>query len=238
MNSKKLVIIALSVGLLASFLASRYMADLSGASSSAAKLSPVVLVEGSVAAGTAIADSNVKLTNWPASSVPEGAYADVNKVVGRIAKQELVNGQPVLDTMLAPIDSKGGLASMIPLGKRAITVHVNEVMSVAGFALPGSYVDVLASIKDPKGEAFTKTVLRHVKILAVAQETESDPSKPKVVNAVTLELTAKESELLDVARSVGTLSLSLRNQYDDQELGSAGTSYDELFGKTLSLIHI
>ncbi|MDN5882660.1 MAG: Flp pilus assembly protein CpaB, partial [Nitrosospira sp.] len=41
-----------------------------------------------------------------------------------------------------------------------------------------------------------------------------DETKAKVVNAVTLEVTPEQAEKLDLARSVGTLSLALRNQID------------------------
>ena len=62
----------------------------------------------------------------------------------------------------------------------------------------------------------------------LAQETAADPAKPKVVNAVTLELTPAESERLDLARSVGSLSLALRNELDRSKLASAGTRLDDL----------
>ena len=102
------------------------------------------------------------------------------------------------------------------------------MIGVAGFALPGSYVDVLVSARDARNEPFSKIVLGRVKVLAVAQETAADPAKPKVVNAVTLELTPAESERLDLARSVGSLSLALRNELDRAQLTSAGARLDDL----------
>jgi len=52
------------------------------------------------------------------------------------------------------------------------------------------------------------------------------------VNAVTLELTPAESERLDLARSVGSLSLALRNELDRAQLTSAGTRLDDLMHET------
>jgi pilus assembly protein CpaB len=117
---------------------------------------------------------------------------------------------------------------MITVGKRAISVRVNDVVGVAGFALPGNYVDILVSAKDGTGQPFSKTVLNHVKVLAIAQDTTADPAKPKVVNAVTLELTPSEAEQLDLARSIGTLSLVLRNEIDSLELKSGGASLKDI----------
>jgi pilus assembly protein CpaB len=140
----------------------------------------------------------------------------------------MIAGEPVLPGKLAPKAATGGLSSVIPEGKRAITVRVNDVIAVAGFALPGSYVDVLVSGKDADSQPFSRTVLSRVKVLATAQETARDPDKPKVVNAVTLELTPQESEKLDLARNIGKLSLVLRNELDTGVVNSAGARLPDI----------
>mgnify|MGYP006313409825 FL=1 len=120
------------------------------------------------------------------------------------------------------------------------------MVGVAGFALPGNYVDVMVNAQqdkeDGKGidaqQQISKTVLEHVLVLAVAQEASRDETKPKVVNAVTLELSPADAEKLDLARNVGTLSLVLRNQVDKQSLTTTGITKKELFGeKEAPLIH-
>ena len=52
------------------------------------------------------------------------------------------------------------------------------------------------------------------------------------MNAVTLELTPKESEALDLSRNIGSLSLVLRNEYDTSSDATSGTIYDDIFGTT------
>ncbi len=61
-------------------------------------------------------------------------------------------------------------------------------------------------------------------VLAVAQQVSRDDTAPKVVNAVTLEVTPEQAEKLDLARSVGTLSLVLRNQVDGAALATTGAT--------------
>ena len=104
-----------------------------------------------------------------------------------------------------------------------MTVRVNDVVGVAGFALPGNYVDIMVNTQDEENRSETKSnkdrsiskiVLERILVLAVAQESNRDATKPKVVNAVTLEVAPQQAEKLDLARSVGTLSLVLRNQVD------------------------
>jgi pilus assembly protein CpaB len=118
-----------------------------------------------------------------------------------------------------------------------MTVRVNDVVGVAGFALPGNYVDVMVSTQQDKpgggkeeNEQISKTVLTHVLVLAVAQEASRDDTKPKVVNAVTLELTPEDAEKLDLARNIGTLSLVLRNQIDKGNRQTAGVRKADLLG--------
>jgi pilus assembly protein CpaB len=133
----------------------------------------------------------------------------------------------VLESKLAPVGTKGGLSAVIDKGDRAITVRVNDVVGVAGFALPGNYVDVIVNTQEPgKGEqaSISKIVLEKILVLAVAQQVSRDDTQPKVVNAVTLQVSPDQAEKLDLARSVGTLSLVLRNQVDKDQLATKGAT--------------
>lgn len=226
MKPSVLIALALSVGAAAVFLVARWV----GVGGSAHRGPPVVVAAVAVEGGEPLASVQLQVLAWPGISPPQGAFSSVDTVAGRIPRQPLVAGEPVLESRLVPVDGRAGLASVLSPGKRAITVRVNDVIGVAGFALPGTYVDVLVSARDAKNEPFSRIVLQRVKVLAVAQDTVSAPAKPKVVNAVTLELTPDESERLDLARSVGSLSLALRNELDKTRQTSAGTRLDTLMG--------
>jgi Flp pilus assembly protein CpaB len=132
------------------------------------------------------------------------------------------------------------LSHKLAPGLRAMSVRVNEVAGVAGFALPGSYVDILVNTQEVHAstmgneQSISKIILEKVLVLAVAQETSHDDKKPKVVNAVTLQVTPEQSELLDLARNVGTLSLVLRNQADLALAPSSGVSRKTLLAGILS----
>jgi pilus assembly protein CpaB len=189
-----------------------------------------VVASTTIDAGTTIASTQLKTIDWLSSEWPAQAVQDSKKVIGRVTRYPLQAGELVLESKLAPTDAKAGLAAMITEGKRAISVRVNEVIAVAGFALPGNYVDVLVSGKDNAQQAFSRVVISRAKVLAIAQDTAADPAKPKVVNAVTLELTPQEAERLDLARTVGTLSLVLRNESDNAPWTSAGARMPDILG--------
>jgi pilus assembly protein CpaB len=228
-NKRALVVMAVAIlfGLTAVVLASRWL--LLQPSGTAGR---IVVAAVDINLGQRLAPDMVKLVEWPAESVPRGAFTDPQKLAGRVLKSAILLGEPVSESKLAPTGTLGGLSAVIAEGKRAITVRVNDVVGVAGFALPGNYVDIIVSMqKDlPAGGAamreqnISKIVLERILVLAVAQEVNRDETRPKVVNAVTLEVTPEQAEKLDLARSVGTLSLALRNQIDPASSATGGAT--------------
>ena len=183
--------------------------------------------------GTRINPQMLTLVDWPAASVPEGAFTDPKQLQERVVKTGIQRGDAILERKLSPPGSKGGLSAVIAEGKRAMTVRVNDVVGVAGFALPGNYVDVMVNAQQDRGKGesqnqISMTVLERVLVLAVAQEAGRDETKPKVVSAVTLELRPEDAEKLDLARSVGTLSLVLRNQLDKAQVATNGVTREQL----------
>ena len=188
--------------------------------------------------GSRLTGQMMRAAPWPSGSVPDGAVEDTGALVDRVAKTSILKGEPILEAKLAPLGTTGGLSAIVAEGRRAMTVRVNDVIGVAGFALPGNYVDIIVNtVAEGTGsssnsdKSVSKIVLEHILVLAVAQEASRDETKPKVVSAVTLEVTPEQAELLDLARSVGTLSLVLRNQVDPQAVATLGATKDKLLGQ-------
>ena len=107
------------------------------------------------------------------------------------------------------------LSALVGDKKRAFTVRVDDVIGVAGFLLPGNFVDVLATRMDRKTQrAVSETVIRNVKVLAVDQTARTEESDPVVVRAVPIEVTPKQAENLVARQEEGTIQLTLRNPLD------------------------
>jgi pilus assembly protein CpaB len=196
----------------------------------------VVVAASDIELGSKLNLQMLTTVDWPSGSIPQGAFTELKDLQDRVVRISVQRGDAVLSSKLAPIGTQGGLSAVISEGKRAMTVRVNDVVGVAGFALPGNYVDVMVNaLKERQGRfeenlQISKTVLEHVLVLAVAQESSRDDTKPKVVNAVTLELSIDDAEKLDLARNVGTLSLVLRNQIDKEPVTTTGITKNQLFG--------
>ena len=232
MNTRRawlMMALAVLLGLAAVALASRWL--LHQAPTTANR---IVVAAADVSLGQRLTPDMVKLLDWPADTLPHGALRDPLKLNGRVLKTSVLRDEPLSEAKLAPAGTLGGLSALIAEGKRAITVRVNDVVGVAGFALPGNFVDIIVNLQSDGSsgadKAISKIVLERILVLAVAQEVGRDETKPRVVNAVTLEVTPEQAENLDLARSVGTLSLALRNQVDPRPGVTEGATRSTMLG--------
>lgn len=218
-NTRALVMIGISIiaALAAVVLASRWISQQSNMSTNKVAVAAI-----DINLGTRLTPDMIRLTDWPAGSVLKDSFTDLKALDTRVTKVSLQRGEPMTESKLAPVGATGGLSAVVAEGKRAMTVRVNDVVGVAGFALPGNFVDILVSTQEENNNKagsnkdlnISKLVLERILVLAVAQEASQNETKPKVVSAVTLEVTPEQAEKLDLARSVGQLSLALRNQVD------------------------
>lgn len=223
--------LAVVLGLLAVALAARWLLN-----APVPAAGRIVVAKSDIDIGQRLTPALFIVVDWPTASVPKGAFTEPQPLNGRVLRSSLLAGEPVSEAKLAPAGTLGGLSALITEGKRAITVRVNDVIGVAGFALPGNYVDIIVSTEtapdanapQARAHSISKIVLERILVLAVAQEVGRDETKPKVVNAVTLEVTPEQAEKLDLARNVGTLSLALRNQIDPAATTTTGATKDNL----------
>jgi pilus assembly protein CpaB len=225
-NRRALLMMALAVvfGLAAVALASRWLLRQTPGGAN-----KIIVAAADVSLGQRLTPEMLKQIEWPADGLPRGALNDSSKLVGRVLKSSVLRDEPLSEAKLAPAGTLGGLSALISEGKRAITVRVNDVVGVAGFALPGNFVDIIVNTQS-NDSAISKIVLERILVLAVAQEVGRDETKPRVVNAVTLEVTPAQAENLDLARSVGSLSLVLRNQVDPRPGTTEGATKGTLLG--------
>ncbi len=188
----------------------------------------VVVAKEDVQIGTRLQRHMLQVVDWPSTSPLKNPLTTVDEAVDRVVNMPLVKGEPVSVAKLAAKGETGGLSAVLREGRRAVTVKVNEIVGVAGFALPGNYVDVMVNTPDSRNHLVSKIVIERIQVLAVAQDVATQESKPKVVNAVTLEVTPAQAEKIDLARSVGSLSLVLRSQVDMQSVTTAGARKNDL----------
>jgi pilus assembly protein CpaB len=173
--------------------------------------------------------------------VPKGAVLKPENAIGRGVVSDIYQGEPILESRLAPVGSGGGLAATIPDGMRAIAVRVDDVVGVAGFVTPGMHVDVLVSGIPPGGNnapnsrqamlgTEVKTVLQNIQVLSAGVNIQKDAEgKPQSVQVVNLLVTPAQAETLSLITSGVKIQLALRNPLDTKTQDVPMTAMGNIF---------
>jgi pilus assembly protein CpaB len=230
MNRSRLLMIgglALAIGLLVAFAVYTRLRAFAGSGSNERGVHVVVAAD-DIQVGAKLTAHDVAAVTIPQSAVPQGAFSDPSKVVGRGAVLPVSKGDFILQSKLAPLNAGAGLPSMIPQGMRAVSVRVNDVVSVAGFVQPGSRVDVLAT-GNQGNERQTTTVLENVLVLAVGKNLDQNASEGPAAPVITLAVSPDDAQRLALASQEGRIQLSLRNPLDTKKGGIGATRTSSLY---------
>jgi pilus assembly protein CpaB len=193
----------------------------------------VIVVSRDLEIGALIKDADLKNGEW-VGPLPKGIVVKRENAIGRGVVSALYEGEPVLESRLAPAGSGGGLAATIPAGMRACAVKVNDVVGVAGFVLPGMRVDVLIAGTPPAGGAASgpkvKTLLQNIQVLSAGGNIQKDAEgKPVQAQVVNLLVNPEQAEILSLASNETRIQLVLRNPTDTQISKPPGTMMSTLF---------
>ncbi|MGA2389939.1 MAG: Flp pilus assembly protein CpaB [Candidatus Sulfotelmatobacter sp.] len=220
MNRTRLLMIGAVALALGAFVSLFVYKNLQGRGSSSAEPGvDVVVAANDIQVGARIEEHDVRLVKYPAASLPAGTPTKRSQVLGRGVILPIARGEFILPSKLAPENAGAGLPSLIPPGMRAVSVRVNEVVSVAGFVGPGTRVDVLLT-GTPNGssESQTTTVLQNVAVIASGHTLERNAAgEAQNTPVITLLVSPDDAERLTLASNEGHIQLSLRNPVDTQE---------------------
>ncbi len=227
-----LLAIAVAIGLFAVLIANAWFSGMEQKQAQTGQqqqLARIVVATQPLDFGTRLTAQNVRLQDWPATSVPEGAFRSIPDILknDRVALRPTVPGEALLASNLSGNIGRATLASLLPPGMRAVSIAINDVRGVAGFVLPGTMVDVLltrriagegASNQDLRSDV----ILQNVHVLAVDQLANEKKGDPKISRTATLAVSLNDAQRLSIAEKVGTLSLALRKVEDSAGLAAGG----------------
>ena len=232
MNRTRLLMIgalALALGFLASVTV--YKKLQSGSAGSSEPMFDVIVAATDLQVGTKIDEHDIKIVKVPQSALPDGTPRRRSDVIGHGVIIPIMKGEFILLSKLAGDNAGAGLPSLITNGMRAVSVRVNEVVSVAGFVTPGTRVDVLLT-GTPEGSAEpeTTTVLQDVLVLASGHTLErTSTGEAQNTAVITLLVTPEDAEKLALASSEGKIQLALRNPLDTRNADVAAASARGLY---------
>jgi len=218
-NNVVILVLALVMGGIAAFLAHNWLLSQARSTNAAAPANTIVVAAEPLAFGALLTPDNVVEIPWAAKAAPEGAFVTKDELFRdgrRVVLSPLERSEPILHSRVTGPGQRASLSSLLLDGRRAVTVRVDDVRGVAGFILPGDFVDVvlIGEGKPPRRENYSEILLQHVKVLAVDQLASERQEQPTVAKAVTLEVTPEQAQKILLASNIGKLSLILRRQVE------------------------
>jgi pilus assembly protein CpaB len=174
---------------------------------------------------------------WSQDSLPAGAFTKISDVLTggkRVVLSAIEVNEPVLSVKITGPGQRATLSSILHDGMKAVTIRVSDVEGVAGFVLPGDRVDIALTRLDGKGGATTDVVLQNATVLAVDQVADERVAAPSVAKSVTVEVDTVAAQKLDLAASLGSLSLLLRKAGETTSPKSLRVSLKDLFNDVVS----
>ena len=233
-RQKKLLIFGvslLSAGLLTWFLYANTVAPKSE------KQISVIVASRDMPFGTLLRATDLKLVKYLEHDVPKGVVLEAREATNRVVLVPLSTNEPVLASKLSATTSTEGVSSTIEPGYRAVSVPITDSTGVAGLIQPNSHVDVLFTRPGTMTEASTSTILQNVKVLSTGRSVQTgaavDPRAPRSP-VVTLVLLPADAQKLELAKSEGKISLSLRNPLDASQTAASGPMTTEVLDPTLA----
>ena len=196
----------------------------------------VVAVSDQIPPGHELTTSDLTLIPIGGKVQPPHTFNDIARLVGRVTAGEMVAGQPVIESLLAPQGVPAGLQALIPNGMRAITLEISESGRLGGLLLPGSHVDVVATATDTDkaNTPMSRAIVQNVKVLGIGQrlgtQTPDGKETAPPANNATLLVTPHDAEAIDLAANTYRLRLTFARyskdsaQEDDQGVMLAETA--------------
>lgn len=179
----------------------------------------VMVANADIAAGQFVrADTHLALADWPKENITDAMLTNENSKLsdfdGAVARRAFAKGEPMLKNQMVRSTEGGFMAAVLDAGKRAVSIAVDSTSGNAGFIFPGDRVDLIlthAVSRQSVQSRASETFIEDVRVLAVDQRLDNPENKAVLAKTVTLEVTPKQAEEINLAKDLGKISLSLRS---------------------------
>jgi pilus assembly protein CpaB len=214
---------AILLGLAAVFVANSYLSKAEQAQATPqGGMAKVVVASMPLTFGAAITPEKIRVVDWPAASVPPGAFRDPMQLTSlgkqRVVLRQIEPGEPILTSKLSGEGGRATMSGVLRPEMRAVAVRVSDVAAAGGFVLPGDTVDVFVTrtAQDGAGgsQQITDVLLQNTRVIAIDQNANDSSKDPAIGKTATLEVNQVDAQKLVLGQQVGQLTLVLRNATD------------------------
>ncbi len=218
MNSRTLILLVMAIAIAALMVV---MVKNRTASIAVASGPKILVATADIPAGTFIrSDKNLGWAEWPQANIsPAFIMEEGHKIEdfnGGVSRRDIVSGEPITAASIVKASDGGFMSAVLVPGKRAVSIAVNSTSGNAGFIFPGDHVDLLLTHRMPGDVLASETFIEDVRVLAIDQMLNNPENKAVIAKTITLEVTPKQAEMINVAISIGSISVSLRSLVSDK----------------------
>jgi len=181
----------------------------------------VLVAARNLSRGSFVKAEDLRWQAWPDETLDEAyverAEGTPEDFAGAVVRYPVVSGEPITSARIVRPGERGFLAAALEPGKRAVTIPVNVTSGVAGFVFPGDSIDLLLTMRFKEGKSsryVTETLMPEIRVIAIDQRLNDQQEGARVAKTMTFEVSPKEVEMINVARRLGAISLSLRSLTD------------------------
>lgn len=165
------------------------------------------------------ADKQLGWTEWQGEISPSFVTSENYRIEdfdGAVARRPILAGEPVTPISVVRVSEGGFMSAVLTPGKRAVSIAVSPTSGNAGFVFPGDHVDLILThripVKDGGADVLaSETFIQDARILAVDQMLANPDNVAVVAKTLTIEVTPKQAEMVNVAINLGAISVSLRS---------------------------
>ena len=127
----------------------------------------VVAAKQDIPERTVVKEDMLKVVEVPSELVPEGAFRDVADAVDHPTSTAIQQGD-IMTSRKVYVDIRmAGFTGIIPPDCRAVTIPINDVTGVSGFAHPGDYVDIMIITGTKENGVNGRIILQDVLLLGI-----------------------------------------------------------------------
>lgn len=127
----------------------------------------VVAAKQDIPERTVVKEDMLKVVEVPSELVPEGAFRDVADAVDHPTSTAIQQGDIVTSRKVYVDIRMAGFTGIIPPDCRAVTIPINDVTGVSGFAHPGDYVDIMIISGTKENGINGRIILQDVLLLGI-----------------------------------------------------------------------
>lgn len=173
MRSKLVLVLALVMGIVTTFLFFQYMKQVNAEKTMNSNLVEIVVAKEKIRKNEQISAQKLEMAMVPEKALHANSLKSIKDAEGKLANADIEQGEAILSHRLGTETSEAMYVSRkVREGFRAVSVGVNLNQSASNLIEPEDEVDILFSKKlpGPEGKVQSQIILEKARVLAVGRK--------------------------------------------------------------------